>query len=314
MLEDGQKAHEHEPSVPHGEETAVSLPNDLLVEVAKHLPTDDPVETASNLTSFKLASHSVRASVDASEVGTFQRGVNRLGASSKALYDYAVPGNGFAEYPNYPEPDPTGEFALASQRISAIGPTLKFQSSARKTEIVNHILNMSDGGEQAEAIMSITSHLQGLGRADQGRLINRAIEYFTEDGPINYDSRHYAVYALAAAHDHLEVEHKARIFDAIAKRPELARLYAEEREHSQEHSALASRSESPRERGGDNLAGNLAEIEEKIRAGLTLGTLSAHEQMERAEPIAGSIETAYDDARANLIGSTRDRARSDASR
>ncbi|NTF91478.1 hypothetical protein G6L46_30385 [Agrobacterium rhizogenes] len=314
MLEDGQQAHEREPSVPHGENTAASLPNDLLVEVAKHLSTDDPVETSNNLTSFKLASHSVLASVDSSEVGTFQQRVKRLGTSSKALYDSAVPRNGFAEYPDFPEPDPTGEFALASQRIRAIGPVLKFQSPTRKTEIVNHILNASDGSQQGDALLSIAPWLHDLGKADQMRLINRAIEYFKEDGPINYDFRYNAAHTLAEVHDQLEIEQKAQIFDAIAKRPELGRLYAEEREHVQHSSSLASTSESPRERGGDHLAGDLAEIEEKIRAGLTLGTLSAHEQMERAKPIASSINKAYDDARANLIGSTRDRARSDVGR
>ncbi|MCZ7976396.1 hypothetical protein EXN32_11455 [Agrobacterium tumefaciens] len=316
MLEDGQKMQERELSVLGGDKTesAATLPNDILVEVAKHLPTDDPVETAANLTSFKLASPSVRASVDQSDVGTFHRSVNRLGASSKALYDLAVPRNGFAEYPNYPEPDPAGEFALASQRIRAIGPTLKFQSPARKTAIGNHILNMSEGGEQAEAIMSMTSHLSDLERADKRRLIDRAIEYFKVDGPINYDSRHYAAYAIAAAHNQLELEHKSQIFDAMAKRPQLARLYADERIHAQEHLGLASTSEGPHERSNKQLATDILQIEQKIRTELLPETLSAHDQMVKAEGIAGSIEKAYRDARANLTRAPRGRSNSDLSR
>ncbi|MGI8398236.1 hypothetical protein ACRYWZ_17845 (plasmid) [Agrobacterium deltaense] len=316
MLEDGQKMQEREPSVPGGDKTefAASLPNDILVEVAKHLPTDDPVETATNLTSFKLASRSVRASVDASDVGTFHRTVNRLGASSKALYDSAVPRNGFAEYPNYPEPDPAGEFALASRRIRAIGPTLKFQSPARKTGIVNHILNMSEGGEQAEAIMLMSSHLSDLGRADQRRLINKAIEYFRENGPIDYDSREYAAYTIAAAHDQLELEHKSQIFDAMAKRPQLSRLYADARVDAQEHLSLASTSEGSHERSNKQLASDILQIEQKIRTELTPETLSAHEQMARAEPIARSIRRTYDDARANLTRSPRARSNSDIGR
>ncbi|OWK25963.1 hypothetical protein AJ87_49010 [Rhizobium yanglingense] len=92
-----------------------------MAEVAKRLPTDDPVETANNLTNFKLMGRSAREAVQTSAVGAFHARLNRLGMSAKALNSLDLP--------------------EADDRAYAFAPTIKFQSPARKSAIVDEYSN-----------------------------------------------------------------------------------------------------------------------------------------------------------------------------
>lgn len=87
------------PAVGSDAEPKTNFPPELLAEIATHLHSDNPVETANNLANFQLASRQVRDAVQASPVALFHARVNRLGASARALYEAAIPDDLLPEHP-----------------------------------------------------------------------------------------------------------------------------------------------------------------------------------------------------------------------
>ncbi|MCP3477808.1 hypothetical protein NLM33_47805 (plasmid) [Bradyrhizobium sp. CCGUVB1N3] len=155
-----------------GATQVTDLPKELLADVVKHLTTDNPFETAKNLTNFKLVSRSAREAVETAPVKTFHGRLKRLVESAGVLLDIAV--RGFWDQEEI--------YIPASAPASAVAPTLKFLPVRAKSNFVLHILNLPHASEQALAIASIARRLGDLDHANKDRLVNRAIELFGQDG------------------------------------------------------------------------------------------------------------------------------------
>ncbi|MPR13287.1 hypothetical protein [Microvirga tunisiensis] len=290
------------------------LPSGALSEVAKRLTTDDPVETAKNLGNFKRVGRSARAAlktspsageaVETSPAGAFDARLERLGTSAEALYRAAIPDNGF------PEAN-LEDHRLLAERFRAIGPILQFQSAARKTATVDHILNLPETDLQADAINSMAKHLSDLDHVNRTRLVERAIEIFKQDGPANLETRITATLTLVSGHNHLNYGQKAQVLDAIIGRHDLAELYTGISEHVAPWENATSRSTF-----GHAVESQSSHLDKSIEAISDSATkLEADRAISPPPPrhldaihqVGKSINKAYNSARAELMASDRER-------
>ncbi|WP_152535980.1 hypothetical protein [Bradyrhizobium sp. Ai1a-2] len=302
MDRDRQQAGEPESSARDGgTATRINdLPREVMDEVAKGLTTDDPVETANNLTNFKLIDRSTRDALQTGPVGVFHARLNRLGTSAKALYDAEKPDNGLP--PAHPLDD-------AFHRADAIAPILKFQSATRKSATVDHILNVSHASSNPGAILALARHLGDLDHVNRRRLLDQAIDSFKQDHP-SYDSAGHrnAAMVLISAHDHLDAEQKVRIYDALIDHPELNNLLAGYGEH------LGPIRNGPPSMNvvqqGSDLDRSIDAIEEashRLPPNSANDLAAGVQRVWAIRKIGTSMTDAYSGARAELIGSVRSR-------
>ncbi|MCP3468672.1 hypothetical protein [Bradyrhizobium sp. CCGUVB23] len=287
-----------------GDTRLTDLPSGAIFEVAKGLTTDDPVETAKNLTSFKLISRSVLDAVQTGPVGAFQGRLNRLGTSGRALYDAADPHS--AE----PEPDhPISLLWTAARKLDAIGPIFKFQSDRRKSATVDHILDLSRRGLNPDAIQSIAARLGDLDHVNRRRLIDQTIELFKENRPswyVNSLEHKLAAATLISVHHYLDADHKIRIYDALIARPELAEILGGMAEHVApfQKDSTSRNTETPQ---SSELDGSIEAISKSSCELLANRGIDETERLDAILEIGKSIDKAYNDARAALLGSVRSR-------
>lgn len=280
------------------------LPPGVMDEVARGLTTDDPAETANNLTSFKLISRLVRDAVQGGPVGAFHERLNRLGSSARALYSAADPRGA------WPEPDhPRFLLWTASRRLDAVGPILKFQSAWQKSATVDHILDLSRTALESDPIHSIARYMDDLDHVNRRRLIDQTIELFKRNEPAWYPNsfeHQVAAMTLISMHHHLDADHKVRIYDAMIDRPELANLLAGYAEHIGpfRSDATLRSTEAPQ---SSDLDGGIGAIERSSRELLANRTVDEPERLKAICGIGKSINQAYNHARAELMGRSRER-------
>ncbi|MCR6727998.1 MULTISPECIES: hypothetical protein [Rhizobium/Agrobacterium group] len=288
-------------------ERKTHFPPELHAEIATHLHSDNPVETANNLTNFQLAGRQVRDAVQASPVALFHARVNRLGASARALYKATITDD---RLPEHPGADPADGPIFPSSRTHSVGPILKFQSSGAKRTFVDHVLDLSEASDQALAIASVARHLGDFDAANRNRLVGRAIDIFRQDESV--DTRRSAAQALISGHDHLNDTQKAQILNAIVDHEELAQVYASTTHHRDQGRNIADLSVSGRTPAsqGPFLEKTVDAIEKSVDALITDAPISSNEQFHAVRPIAKSIANAYNHARAELVASPRGRENS----
>ncbi|MPR12944.1 hypothetical protein [Microvirga tunisiensis] len=253
----------------------------MLAEVAKHLPTASPVETAKNLTNFKLMSHSARQAVaDDPALTTFSTQLDRLGAAARALHSLDLPK------------------ASLEDRVWATAPTLKFRTGAEQSAIVKRLLSASPALKRAHAIKGMADHLGDLDDRNRTRLLERLIKQFERYKPGQETVLWPVACALAHTHNYLNDSQGARLHDAINKRPELGRLYANARDRlynplSPPEPAVVTQS--------SNLNNSITEIEasadELVRVHSRRGSSN---NIHGIRAVAVSINGAYHRARAEL--------------
>ncbi|MCZ7448246.1 virulence protein [Rhizobium rhizogenes] len=283
----------------------VRLPEEIFGEVAKRLITEDFVESANNMTRLKLAGHSAKDAVEKSEAGTFHTRINRLGNTSKALFEAAIPSEGFSA-----NPDLRQGAATATLRAFAIAPTLPFQTRTRKTALVDRILDLPNAGKQLAAISAITKHLQVLAPEDRDRLIDRAIFHFEREGAQG-SVRNYAARILATNHSTLSSELRTRVLNARNSNPELAAAYATAEEVARFLETQPAPTVYRSDRSADE---NIEIIQRETASCLGNAALSSKQRMEKIESIANATTEASEKSRAELMSATRPRRQYDAGR
>ncbi|MCP3468627.1 hypothetical protein [Bradyrhizobium sp. CCGUVB23] len=270
-----------------------------MVEVAKRLTTGDPIETVNNLTNFTLVSRSARDAAQAAPVRAFQARLNRLGAAAQALY-------GAARRDNRPQPGPPDEeVRREATRAHAYAPILKFQSAARKSATVDHIVHLSHAANNCAAIRAIVENIGDLDRLDRRRLIDQAIDIFERPSPqLDFIQKQRATETLILAHNHLDTDQKARIYDALVDCPERADLLADIR-YRMTVLQSASRSKDAAEQQGSDLDSSIDAIAHRAYA-----AVNRNINREFAIREAGkALSDAYNRARSELMTSVGSRGR-----
>ncbi|MCP3468640.1 hypothetical protein [Bradyrhizobium sp. CCGUVB23] len=297
-----------------GVRRVADLPNEVFGEVAKRLPTDDPLETVKNLTNLRLVSRSVQKEVEGASIKTFRRRLKQLVKCARVLHRIAIPSEGLPENAQLPQQH-EDEFSAPSHRAQSVGAILKFQSVESKSAFVNHILILSRAVDQAQTIASIATRLGDLDDGNKDRLVNRAIELFGQEGQdwVDQQSRHCAAQALLTGYDHLNADQKVKTLDAMRTNPDLFSVCAAQSHHLDASLTSTSRSASGHAAEPQNadLGQRLQEIWESIvDVGVAPWEGSAREQVDAIRPIGESISEAYNSARADLMASDRSREHS----
>ncbi|NSL21998.1 MULTISPECIES: hypothetical protein [Agrobacterium tumefaciens complex] len=278
------------------------MSDDLISRIVDGMVTNDPVETARNISNLKLSNKSVKESVERSAGGRFHGQINRLGAASKALYDHAVPTEGFSEHPEF-RPALPRDYALAGERIDAIGGTLKLQTPQRKSALVDHILNIAEPYDQGHALEYVAPHVGEFGSEDRRRLVEKMLEHFstpfTDELPS--DENFSGTYALFKALPHMEDSLKARMLDTVVNNPDMAALIQSQKERydwlraQDEYEKATWRSTQK-----PTVDERLADIESSVRSNLSLGQGSDLEKMRSARPLQQTISDTLNLAREEL--------------
>jgi len=183
------------------------LPNELIGKIGTHLVTGELSTTVSALTPLRLASRRVDVAVRDAVPG-YDAAV-KLSHLSDDIYRQAIPEGQFpvADIP-YPESlitfrddtrsdtssvsEDMSRPVTAADRISAIGPILKYQSGKRCSELIEKILNINDFPQQVEAIAATAPHIKAFSEADRSRLFGGTVKAVNEVDFID-DPKHSAV-------------------------------------------------------------------------------------------------------------------------
>ncbi|SEP38047.1 hypothetical protein SAMN05216228_11531 [Rhizobium tibeticum] len=276
--------------------------DDLISRIVDGIVTNDPVETARNISNLKLSNKLVKESVDRSAGGRFHRQINRLGAASKALYEHAVPTEGFSEYPEFLPALPR-DYALAGERIDAIGGSLKLQTAQRKSALVDHILNIAEPYDRGHALDYVAPHVGDFSSDDRRRLVEKMLEHFSTpftDG-LPSDENFNGTSALFKALPHMEDSLKARMLDTVINNPDMAGLIQSMKEY---YDWLRGQDENEkatwRSTQKPTVDERLADVESSIRSNISFSQGSDLEKMRSARPLQQTISDTLNIAREEL--------------
>ncbi|MCZ7448245.1 hypothetical protein [Rhizobium rhizogenes] len=287
------------------------FPPELFTEIAKHMPSDNPVETAKNLANIMRVSHGVKDAVQASPVGLFHERVKRLGNSARAVHGALIPEDGLPEHLG---PGTGVHSVLPTGRTVNAGPLLKFQSSEAKTALVDHIVNMSSPRAQADVISTLAPHVGDLDAVQRTRLVDQTIQIFMEDGSSHDWARRSAGMALVSMHEHLDVTQKAKILDALVHDSGRAALYSEMTFHNETDWDSGPEDYHHTPERNLPLQKAIGAIEKSVDGLITDAPIRSDGQLHTAGKIAESIDKAYKDARAELMAAPGRRENSGATR
>ncbi|MCZ7448152.1 hypothetical protein [Rhizobium rhizogenes] len=306
---EGPDLHSHAP-IPIENTPALggALDDDAIANIAHHIVTEDPVETSKNFTKFKLINKSVKQGFERSAYGQFHQHINRLGTASKALYDNAVPVEGFAEHPEY-APALQRDYAMAAERIEAVGGTFKLQTRQRKSALVDRILNMSEGFDQAYALESIAPYVGDLSKEDRHRVVDKILLHFAkpfQEG-LPSDENFCGTYALYKAYPHMEDSLKAKMLDVVLENPHLAELHWTQRELVEGwHQDREAEKSAWRSNQKPTVEGRLSDLERSIQSDVAVTTGSDYSRIHSARPVQQAISDTYELARQQLENRPRE--------
>ncbi|MDX1195664.1 hypothetical protein GOL96_32185 [Sinorhizobium medicae] len=286
-----------------------ALDDDAIANIAHHIVTDDPVETSKNFTKLKLINKSVKQGFERSAYGKFHRRISRLGIASKALYDNAVPKEGFVEHPEY-GPALQRDYALAGERIEAVGGTFRLQTPQRKSALVDHILSMPEGFDQADALESIAPHVGDLSVEDRHRVVNKMLEHFAtpfQEGGVPTDENFCGTYALSKGFPHMEDSLKAKMLDVVLEHPHLANLHWTQRELVEGwHQDREAEKSAWRSNEKPIVEERLTDVERSIHSDIEVTNRSDFARMRSARPLQQAISDTFDLAREELKSRPRE--------
>ncbi|RZN10899.1 hypothetical protein [Bradyrhizobium sp. Leo121] len=270
-----------------------------MADIARRVITDDPVETANQLTTIKLIGRSARDAVQTDPIGAFHKRLNRIGTVAHALYETAKPDNG--EPPAYPDDEPGN----AARRAGSVAPILRFQSAGRKAATVDHILDLSRISNNAAPILAIAGHLGSLDHANRRRLLDQTIELF-KDGYSNPFDHQAAASTLVVAHEHLEVDQKAALYDALRGNEDLSDRLAEADRRERLFGTRMGSSKMVKPYSAD-VNTSIDAIENSFQALQADRGAETLKRLSRIRKLGNSINNAYNRAREELMGSVRSR-------
>ncbi|NEJ25824.1 hypothetical protein GR247_37980 [Rhizobium leguminosarum] len=283
-----------------------ALDDDAIANIAHHIVTDDPVETSKNFTKLKLISKSVKQGFERSAYGKFHQRINRLGIASKALYDNAVLKEGFVEHP----PALQRDYALAAERIEAVGGTFRLQTPQRKSAVVDHILSMPEGYDQALALESISPHVGDLSAEDRHRVVNKMLEHFAtpyQEGGLPVGENFCGAHALSKAFPHMENSLKAKMLEVVLEHPHLATLHWTQTELVEHwHQNREAEKSAWRSNQKPTVEERLTDLERSIDTDIDVTNRSDFTRMHSARPLQQAISDTFDLAREELKSRPRE--------
>lgn len=268
------------------------LPNEILTEVAKHMPSNDPVETARSATNFKLVSQTARNAIEESSLGSFHRRVNRLGSLAKDVHETILEG-GVSQ--SYMEEEPIS----AVEQIHAVGPTLGLQTASRKSELVNGVLAIPNPLNRADPLEAMAEYIDKLDPDDQTRVVDEATRMLKDEHATLSDrERNYVRSTVASA---LEIA-EARL------KP------LNERQRNPVQSSSIGRTGRSISEQGEQFDASLSQLEERYRNAPAAVPGDPHDQQRQRLRHLGAVTTdlapKYNEARELLKGLGRSRERS----
>ncbi|KAA3448006.1 hypothetical protein C7I87_23985 [Mesorhizobium sp. SARCC-RB16n] len=260
------------------------MPTELLDKVVKGVASDDPVETANNLTNLRLASRSVRNEFDRSNARQFHTRLNRLGDSAERMFAAAIPPNN-----HVPVSQPFYE------RYCPVGPITKFQTAAAKTAAVDKVLGMDSALSQSLALSNIAGNIGDFSQADRERLLDRSIDLTEAFGNGEAEALINSCAALKKGQNYLTEEQSERVGAMFAQNDPLRMVY----ESIAESSGQAA--QQPQHQDLDRSIGAIHARSQQLQADWT------YQQADAIGETGHSIDQAYNSARAELMRSDRSR-------
>lgn len=268
------------------------LPNEILTEVAKHLPGDDPVETARSATNFKLASQTARNAIEESKLGSFHRRVNRLGSLAKDVHEAILEG-GVSQ--SYMEEEPIS----AVEQIHAVGPTLGLQTASRKSGLVKGVLAIPNPLNRADPLEAMAQYIDKLDPDDQTRVVDEATRMLKDEHATLSDrERNYVRSTVASA---LEIA-------------ETRLMPLNERQRNPVQSSSIDGTGKSISEQGEQYDASLGQLEERYRNAPSAAPEDSHDKqrqrLDHLRTVTTDLAPKYNEARELLKGLGRSRERS----
>ncbi|TQX81309.1 MULTISPECIES: hypothetical protein [Rhizobium] len=171
-----------------------NMNTDSVADIFSRLVTPDPVKTAAELGRFEKAGREARQMLKDGPTGDFKHKLNRLGTSASRLFENVVPRD---------------DQAVTPPRLKSVIPIIDFQTSQRRTKLVDQVLHLPEQQKQAEALQLLKEKLGLFDANDKNRLIDHALHLF--DRADHSDDQGSAAEFLVCAQNFLSDVHRSRI-------------------------------------------------------------------------------------------------------